>query len=254
MGAENVDRMRFKDKVALITGSARGIGMTAARKFAQEGAKIVICDINEEAARKTCEEINKKGGTAIYQVGNVVKAEDVEKTVNNAINAFGTIHILVNNAGLDRDRYIAKMSEEDWDIVIDVNLKGAFLFTRQVVPYMIKQNYGKIINVSSRAHLGNPGQANYSAAKAGIIGFTKALALESGRYWINVNAIAPGLIETELLKSHPKYEDVKAKGIKNTPIPRLGQPEDIANAMMFLASDEASYITGEVLHITGGRY
>jgi len=254
MGAENIDRMRFKDKVALITGSARGIGMVTAQKIAQEGAKVVICDIDEEAARTTCENINKQGGTAIYQVGNVVKTEDVEKIVNSAVNAFGTIHILVNNAGLDRDRYIAKMSEEDWDIVIDVNLKGAFLFTRQVVPYMIKQNYGKIINISSRAHLGNPGQANYSAAKAGIIGFTKALALESGRYWITVNAVAPGLTETELLKSHPKYEDIKERGIKNTPLPRLGQPEDVANAILFLASDESSYITGEVIHVTGGRY
>ncbi|GAB6274380.1 MAG: 3-oxoacyl-ACP reductase FabG [Peptococcaceae bacterium] len=246
--------MRFKDRVVLITGAGRGIGKITAQRFAQEGAKVAICDINEEFARTTCEEINKQGGQAVYQVGDIAKTEDVQKIVTNIINAFGTIHILVNNAGVVKDLLLKKMTEEDWDLVVDTCLKGAFLCSKYVSPYMVSQNYGKIINISSRAYLGNPGQANYSSAKAGIIGLTRALAKELGRYSINVNAVAPGLTETEMLRAHPKYEMIKERAAKDTPLPRIGYPEDVANAIMFFASDEASYITGDLLHVTGGRF
>ena len=246
--------MRFKDKVVIVTGSGRGIGKVTAKKFSQEGASVAVCDILEESAKATDEEINIQGGRAIHVVADVSKEEDAKKIVAKTVESFGAVHILVNNAGFPKDALIKNMTEDDWDSVVDVCLKGAFLCSKYASAYMVKQSYGKIINISSRAHLGNPGQANYSSAKAGLIGLTKALAKELGRYFINVNVVAPGLTETEGLRSHPKYEMIKERAIKETPIPRVGQPEDIANAVMFLASDEASYITGEVLHVTGGRY
>lgn len=246
--------MRFKDKVVIVTGSARGIGKVTVKKFAQEGAAVVVWDIIEETARETAGEIEGEGGKVLCVAGDVSKAGDVQKIITQTAETFGTIHVLVNNAGFPRDTLIKNMTEEDWDAVVDTCLKGAFLCSKYASSYMTSQNYGRIINISSRAHLGNPGQANYSAAKAGIIGLTKALAKELGRYFVTVNAIAPGLIETEAVKSHPKYEMIKERQIKETPIPRIGYPEDVANAVLFLASDDASYITGEVLHVTGGRF
>ncbi len=246
--------MRFREKVAIVTGSGRGIGKVIAQKFSREGAKVTICDISAETARTTCEEIISQGGKAIYVVADVAKPEEAQRIVEKTVEAFGTVHILVNNAGTLKDTLLKNMTEEDWDKVVDTCLKGAFLCSKYAAEYMVNQNYGKIVNISSRAYLGNPGQANYSSAKAGIIGLTRALARELGRYFVNVNAVAPGLIETEMLKTHPKYEMIKERARKETPIPRIGYPEDVANVVAFLASDDAAYITGDVLHVSGGRF
>jgi 3-oxoacyl-[acyl-carrier protein] reductase len=164
------------------------------------------------------------------------------------------VHILVNNAGAPRDKYLTKMTEDDWDFVIDVMLKGAFLMSKAVMPKMIEQGWGRVINLSSRAHFGNPTQVNYSAAKAGLIGMAKALAMEEGRYGITVNCVAPGFIETEMIQALPTYETIKERAIAAQPVKRVGRPQDIADAIAFLASERASFISGEVLHVTGGRY
>jgi 3-oxoacyl-[acyl-carrier protein] reductase len=174
--------------------------------------------------------------------------------VDETVATFGGVHILVNNAGFPRDGFLTKMTEEDWDLVVDVILKGAFLASKAVMPHMIAQRWGRVINISSRAYLGNPGQANYSAAKAGMLGLTRALSLEEGRYNITINAIAPGFMETEMVRALPNYPQIKERAIKNTPIQRVGRPSDVADAVAFLASERASFITGETLHVTGGRY
>ncbi|RJQ29953.1 MAG: glucose 1-dehydrogenase [Peptococcaceae bacterium] len=246
--------MRVKDRVAIITGSGSGIGRATAHRLAEEGAKVVITDIVEERAASAAAEITSKGGTAIAVKADVSKSSEVENLINKTIEAFGRIDILVNNAGFTVDALIKNMTEEMWDAVVDTCLKGAFLCSKFASNYMIEQNYGKIVNISSRAYLGNPGQANYSSAKAGIVGLTRSLALELGRYNINVNAVAPGMVNTEGLKSHPKYDFLIERSIKNTPLKRVGEPVDIANVILFLVSDESSYITGDVLHVTGGRY
>ena len=244
----------LKGKVALITGSGRGLGACMAKMFAEEGARIIVTDIAADNARGAAQALTDSNFEAIAVPGDVTVADDVRKVVDAGMQAFGRIDILINNAGFPRDRLIVKMTEEEWDSVIAVILKGTFLFTRAVVPIMSQQKSGRIINIASRAHHGNPGQANYSAAKAGLIGFTGSQAREQGRFNITVNTIAPGFIETPLVLSLPNYESIKKKTIENTPIPRLGREEDIANAALFLASERASWITGEVLHVTGGRY
>lgn len=244
----------LKDKVAIVTGSARGLGAATARRLALEGMRVVITDISAEAAQATSEKLNGEGLTTICIPADITKSGDVKKLVEGTLATFGGIHVLVNNAGFPRDNYLTKMSEEDWDLVIEVALKGTFLTCKAVMPYLIEQKWGRIINISSRAYFGNPGQANYSAAKAGVLGLTRALSLEDGRFNITVNAVAPGFMETEAIKSLPSYELIKERAIKATPIPRAGQPDDIAAAVAFLASECASFITGETLHVTGGRY
>jgi 3-oxoacyl-[acyl-carrier protein] reductase len=244
----------IKDKVAIVTGSARGLGAAAARRLAQEGAKVVITDINAELAQATAQNLKADGLAAHCVIGDITKAADVQRLVDETVAAFGAVHILVNNAGFPRDKYLVKMSEEDWDLVMNVMLKGAFLASRAVMPHMINQGWGRIINISSRAHLGNPTQANYSAAKAGLIGMAKALCIEEGRYGITVNCVAPGFIETEMVQALGTYEVIKERAVAMQPIKRVGQPSDIADAVAFLASERASFISGEVLHVTGGRY
>jgi 3-oxoacyl-[acyl-carrier protein] reductase len=246
--------LRFDNKVAIVTGAGRGLGKAIAAQLAQEGAAVAICDLNQATCDETVSEIKRQGGTAIGVRADVSNPSDVQKLVEATMETFNKIDILVNNAGTLKDLLIKDMTVDDWDRVINVCLKGAFLCSKYVSPNMVKQNYGKIVNISSRAYLGNPGQANYSAAKAGIVGLTKALAKELGKYYINVNAVAPGLIETEMLRAHPKYEKIKERQSRETPIPRIGQPQDVAGAVLFLASDEASYITGDILHVTGGRF
>ncbi|CAI8871628.1 3-oxoacyl-(acyl-carrier-protein) reductase FabG [Brevibacillus sp. IT-7CA2] len=246
--------MRFAGKVAIVTGSGKGIGKAIVQKLVQEGALVTVTDVNRQTCEETAREINQSGGRAIAVEADVSKAEDTRRIVEKTIETFGRIDILVNNAGLVRDARINDMEEDDWDLVVDVCLKGAFLCCKYASPYMIEQNYGKIVNIASRAHLGNPGQANYSSAKAGVVGLTRALAKELGRNSITVNAIAPGMIETDAVKNHPKYEKIKELQKRDTPIQRIGLPEDVANAVLFFASDESSYISGDILHVSGGRF
>lgn len=241
-------------KTAIVTGAASGIGAGIATRLAGEGANVVVADINLEAAEAHVDTIKAAGGSALAVKANVADGAEVTAMVEQTVAAFGTVHILVNNAGLARDGRVTKMSEADWDIVLDVILKGAFQCTKAVLPHMTEQKWGRIINISSRAHLGNPGQANYSAAKAGIIGFTKAMALENGRSFITANAVAPGLIDTPFVRAHPKWDMIRDNAEKTTPVPRIGAAEDVADAVAFLASERAGYITGDVLHVTGGRY
>lgn len=170
------------------------------------------------------------------------------------VDRFGGIHILVNNAGFPRDGVLTKMSESDWDDVVDVILKGVYFTCKSVLPYLIEQRWGRIVNISSRAQFGNPGQANYASAKAGLLGLTRALALEEGRFGITVNAVAPGFVATEAVRSLGHFEKIKDKAIESTPLRRVGTPEDIADAVAFLASERASFVSGETLHVTGGRF
>jgi 3-oxoacyl-[acyl-carrier protein] reductase len=241
-------------KVAVVTGSGRGIGAETARVLAEEGARIVVTDIDAQAAADSCAALQGAGFNAIAVAANVTNAADVERVVQAALGSFGSVHVLVNNAGFARDARITKLRETDWDAVVDTVLKGAFLCTKAVAPLMAAQHWGRVVNISSRAHLGNPGQANYSAAKAGILGFSAALALELGRDGITVNTIAPGFIETDGVRNLPHYQKIKDNAIARTPLGRPGAPRDVAAAVAFLASEAAGYITGATLHVTGGRY
>jgi 3-oxoacyl-[acyl-carrier protein] reductase len=244
----------LKGKVAIVTGSARGLGAATARRLGEEGAQVVVTDIQKDLAEATTNRLRSAGVAAHCVIADITKSADVQRLVDETLAQFGALHIVVNNAGFPRDNYLVKMSEEDWDLVMTVMLKGAFLVTKRAVPQMIEQKWGRIINISSRAHLGNPTQANYSAAKAGLIGMAKALAIEEGRYGITVNCIAPGFIDTEMVQALKTYETIKERAVQMQPIKRAGQPEDIADAVAFLASERAGFITGEVLHVTGGRY
>ena len=208
----------LKDKVAIVTGSARGIGAATARRLAQEGVKVVINDIQRERAEQTAAQLVADGFQAHCVVADVTRQVDVQRLVAETVQRFGGVHILVNNAGAPRDKYLTKMTEDDWDFVIDVMLKGAFLMSKAVMPAMIEQGWGRVINLSSRAHLGNPTQANYSAAKAGLIGMAKALSMEEGRYGITVNCVAPGFIETEMIQALPTYEAIKERAISAQPV------------------------------------
>ncbi|AOI90564.1 beta-ketoacyl-ACP reductase [Burkholderia pseudomultivorans] len=241
-------------KVAIVTGSARGLGAATARRLAQEGASVVVTDINAELAQATTRALQDEGLAAHCIVGDITRAADVQRLVDETVAHFGGVHILVNNAGAPRDKYLVKMSEDDWDFVMNVMLKGAFLAAKAVMPHFIEQGWGRLINISSRAYLGNPTQANYSAAKAGLIGMAKALSMEEGRYGITANCVAPGFMETEMVQALPTYETIKERAVAAQPIKRVGRPDDIADAVAFLASERAGFISGEVLHVTGGRY
>jgi 3-oxoacyl-[acyl-carrier protein] reductase len=249
--------MRLKDRVALITGGAAGIGKATAEKFLQEGARVVICDVNQEAGEAAIKDLGDQA--AFYQV-DVTQKESVLKWVKAVLAKNNQIDILVNNAGILRDSLLVKMkdgelvkqmSEADFDLVIAVNLKGVFNCTQAIAPEMIRQGGGVILNATSIVGIdGNLGQSNYVATKAGVIGMTKVWARELGRYSIRVNAVAPGFTATDILTSMP---DKVLEGMKaQTPLGRMGQPADIANAYLFLASDEASFITGETLRVDGG--
>lgn len=244
----------LRGKAVLVTGSASGIGAETAAQFAREGAKVVVGDINVDAAELVAQRLRQAGAAAIGVAADVTVAASVAQLVEHVLKNFGRLDVVVNNAGFTRDMRIGRMPEQAWDAVVDVVLKGAFLVSKAAVPHLREGGGGRIINVSSRAHLGNAGQVNYSAAKAGLIGFTRALALEEGRYHTTVNAIAPGIINTAAVTSLPHYETIRANAEKTTPIPRVGTPGDVASAILFLASAQSSYITGEVLHVTGGRY
>ena len=242
----------FESKVAIITGSARGIGRAIAETLARRGCDVVVADVNLEMAEATAKEIAAATGrkTLSIQV-NVSDSTSVNAMVERVLAEFGKVDILVNNAGLTRDKLIMRMDESDWDIVIDVNLKGAFNCSKAVVRPMMKQRYGRIVNISSvSGQAGQTGQANYSASKAGLIGLTKALARELASRQITVNAVAPGFVLTALTQD--LSEELKNAILNATPLGRMGKPEEIAYAVAFLASDEASYITGQVLAVDGG--
>jgi len=243
--------MDFKGKTVLVTGSARGIGKAIARKFAGKGAKIVISDVLAELAEETAEEFKKDGFDAIAIKADVTNKDDVKNLIDETVAKFETLDVVVNNAGITRDTLMMRMKESDWDLVLNINLKGAFLVIQAASKVMMKQRSGKIVNISSVVgKMGNAGQANYSASKAGLLGLTKSAARELASRNITVNAVAPGFIKTEMTDKLP--DDVKADFEKTTPLSRFGDPEDIANAVAFLASDDASYITGQVLGVDGG--
>jgi len=245
--------LELKGKVALVTGAAQGIGKAIALLLARNGADLVVSDINLEKAQETAREIQAIERKALAVKVDVANLEDVERMVQAVLEQFHQVDILVNNAGIARDKLILRMTEEDWDVVLDVNLKGTFNCTKAVIRHMLKQKSGKIVNIASVVgEMGNAGQANYSASKAGVIGFTKTIAREFAQRGINVNAIAPGYIETPMTDALP--EKVKEELKRMIPLERLGRPEDIAEAVLFLVSASSNYITGQVLNVNGGFY
>lgn len=245
--------MALNGKVAVVTGAAQGIGKTIALLLAEKGASLVLCDINLEAAEETAREIEERGGKCLALKSDVSNFQDAEKIIKQAVVHCGSIDILINNAGITKDNVLLRMKEEEWDQVIAVNLKGTFNFTRAAIKVMMRKKSGKIINIASiTGMMGNAGQANYSASKAGVIGFTKAIAREYADRGITVNAVAPGFIATAMTDAIPEKE--REELIKQIPMKKLGTPEDVANAVYFLASDEARYITGHVIGVNGGLY
>lgn len=244
--------MNLKGKNAIVTGGSRGIGKAIALELARNGANVIInYTSNKEAAEKTAKEIKEYGVKALAIHCDVRDADAIKKMIELIEEYFDTIDILVNNAGITRDNLLLRMKEEEWQQVMDVNLKGVFLCTKAVIRKMIKQRQGKIINISSVVGVtGNVGQANYSASKAGVIGFTKSIAKEVSAKGINVNAIAPGFIDTDM--TAVLSEDTKYNMLNNIPLKRFGKPEDVANLVVFLSSNKSDYITGEVIHVDGG--
>lgn len=242
--------MRLKDKVAVVTGGARGIGLATVKRFAAEGAKMAIWDVSESGL-EVVEDLRKQGYEAIFKKISVTEEEEVYAAAAEARSHFGRIDILINNAGITRDRTLLKMSREDWDAVISVNLTGVFNCSRAIAPIMKSQQYGRIVSASSNVAIrGNFGQTNYVASKTGIIGLTKVWAMELGRYGITVNCIAPGFIKTDMTDAMP--EEVKQQSLAQIPLGHWGEPEDIANGYLYLASDEASFVSGICLTIDGG--
>ena len=244
--------MQLKEKTAIVTGGARGIGKSIAMTLAAAGANIVInYTRSSKEAEEVVEEAKKLGVSALALKADVSKNDEIENLVKEVLNQFGSIDILVNNAGITRDNLLIRMSEEDFQAVIDINLKGAFLCTKHVSKVMMKQRTGKIINIASVVGvMGNAGQSNYAASKAGLIGFTKSIAKELAKRNINVNAVAPGYIETDMTASLP--EKVREAFMINIPMARGGLPQDVANVVLFLSSEYSDYITGQVINIDGG--
>ena len=245
---------RFENKIVLVTGAGRGIGASIAKRFASEGAEVIVnYSGNDEAAQKTVDEITATGGQAQKYKCSVNDSESVKVMIDEIIKEFGRIDILVNNAGITKDGLMLRMTDEDFDRVIDVNLKGTFNCTKYVSKYMLKQKSGKIINISSVVGLsGNAGQVNYSASKAGIIGITKSAAKELSSRGITVNAVAPGYVDTDMTKV--LSDNIRNEILKNKPLQRMVNVEDISNCVAFLASEDASYITGQVISVDGGMH
>lgn len=238
---------------AVITGGAQGIGRTTADTLAHRGVNIVVVDVNRDAAEKAAAELREKNVQSLSVQADISKAADVKRIFDEAFSVFGRIDILVNNAGITRDALILRMKEEDWDLVLSINLKGSFLCMKECIRIMAKQRYGRIVNIASVVGaMGNPGQANYSASKAGLIGLTKTAAKEYAGRGITVNAVAPGFIVTAMTASLP--ENVRQEMLKAIPMNRFGEADDVANAVAFLASPESCYITGQVIHVNGGMY
>jgi 3-oxoacyl-[acyl-carrier protein] reductase len=248
---------RFEGKVAIVTGAAQGIGAAIAQRLAAEGAAVAVADLTAERGAETVETIGKNGGRAVAYGADVSKTEDVQALVAAAVAEFGKIDILVNNAGITKDNLLFKMTDEDWDSVINVNLRSAFLMSRECQKHFVAQKYGKIVSLSSRSALGNRGQANYAASKAGVMGLTATLAIELGPFGVNVNAVAPGYIATAMTDATARRvgldpEQLKAAAAGETPVRRVGEPEDIAATVAFLAADESSFISGQTIQVNGG--
>lgn len=256
--------IRFRDKIAIVTGGARGIGKAITSRLSEEGASVVIADIEESAAKETVNTITRTGRSVVFVKTDVTSKAAVHKMVAETIDRFGTVDILVNNAGTDIKGRITELSEETWDLLLNLNLKGTFLCTQAVIPAMQKKGYGRIVNISSMA--GKTGEAftsPYCASKFGVIGFTESVALEVGKDNITINAVCPGAVDTDLIKLSISQsaersgrsfdEELSEKFLKLIPLGRLAQPEDVAQAVAFLASDEAAYITGTTLNVSGGR-
>jgi 3-oxoacyl-[acyl-carrier protein] reductase len=249
---------RFDGRVAVVTGAARGIGFGTATRFAEEGASVAVLDLDEASAAEAAAKLPLVDGAKAVGIGcDVADSASADAAVERVVAELGGIHVLVNNAGVTRDNLLFKMTDDDWDQVMNVHLRGAFLMTRAAQRHFVAQKYGKIVNLSSVSALGNRGQANYSAAKMGIQGFTRTLGIELGPYGVNANAIAPGFIATDMTDATAArlgvdVEDFRAAAAQANPVRRVGYPEDIAAAAAFLCSDEASYITGQTLYVDGG--
>jgi len=245
--------MSLSGKIALVTGAAQGIGRDIALGLAKDGAEVAICDVNLEAAQKTAGDIEATGRKSLALKANVASSADVTAMIDQVVEKFGRIDVLVNNAGITRDGLILRMKDEDWDLVLSINLKGAFLCTKSALKHMTKQRSGTIINIASIVGaMGNAGQANYVASKAGLIGLTKTIAREYSNRNVTANAVAPGFIDTAMTQA--LSEQVRTDLAKQIPLGRLGSSEDVANAVRFLASPAAAYITGQVIHVNGGMY
>ncbi|HQS09333.1 MAG: beta-ketoacyl-ACP reductase [Rhizobiales bacterium 24-66-13] len=243
--------MRVEERAALVTGAGSGIGAAIARRLAGNGARVAIVDRDGAAAEAAAEAICADGGTAFAVAADATEAGEVERAVAHVHERFGSLDILVNNVGIVRDNYLTRMPEEDWDAVLTVNLKSYFLCSKAAAGRMMAQRRGRVVNVSSRAWLGNPGQANYSAAKAGIVGLTRSMAIELGKFDITVNCVAPGFIDTPLTRA--LKPEVWERMVKAQPIARIGTAEEVAYAVQFFASDEAFYMNGQVLYVCGGK-
>ena len=244
-------------RIAIVTGAARGIGAATAKRLAADGMAVAVLDLDEAACAGTVSEIEEAGGKAIAVGADVSDAGQVKAAVDKVVAELGEPTVLVNNAGVTRDNLLFKMSEGDWDTVMNVHLKGAFLMTRAVQGFMVSAKWGRIVNLSSTSAVGNRGQVNYSAAKAGMQGFTKTLAIELGKYGVTANAIAPGFIATDMTAATAarlgvSFEDFQAGAAKGIPVQRVGKPDDIANAVSFFVSDSSGFVSGQVLYVAGG--
>jgi 3-oxoacyl-[acyl-carrier protein] reductase len=243
--------MQVNNRVAVVTGSGQGIGAGIARKLALSGAKVVLNDIAPDKIEQVAKELDAEGAVSFPVVADVSTKEGADALIAQTVERFGRVDILVNNVGIARDKWISKMTDEDWDSVIQVNLKSQFLTCRAVVPHLREQSYGRIVNISSRAWLGGAGQANYAASKGAVVSLTRTLALELAKFGITVNCVAPALVDTPLFQA--LGDETKDRLAGTVPMGRVGTPADIAEAVAFFASDEASYITGQLVYVCGGR-
>jgi 3-oxoacyl-[acyl-carrier protein] reductase len=248
---------RLDGRVAFVTGAGRGIGAATALRMAEEGARVALADLDTEGCAQVAAELSKVGSEGLVLHCNVADSAMVQDAVDKAASHFGRLDILVNNAGVLRDNLLFKMSEDDWDTVMNVHLKGAFLCSRAAQKYMVEQKYGRIISLSSTSALGNRGQSNYSSAKAGLQGLTRTLAIELGPFGITANAVAPGFIDTEMTRSTARRQGLDPDAVieqasKTIPVRRVGQPRDIANVIAFLASEDAGFLSGQVIYVAGG--
>ncbi|MBA2376052.1 MAG: SDR family NAD(P)-dependent oxidoreductase [Rubrobacteraceae bacterium] len=248
---------RLEGRVAFVTGAGRGIGRATAERFAREGARVCLTDMDGEVAASAAAQLVDEGADVFAAKVDVTSRTEVEEAVRKAVDRYGRLDILVNNAGITRDNLIFRMSDDEWRSVLNVHLVGGFFCARAAQKHMVENEYGRIVNVSSVSALGNRGQSNYSAAKAGIQGFTKTLAIELGRYGVTVNSVAPGFIETEMTRETAArlgvdFEDMVASAVEDIPAGRSGKPNDVAAAILFFASEEASFVNGQVLYVAGG--